>query len=186
MSFRDRTGLPVTSSGSQNGVSDITNGQGLAFASTPSSSAASFSHDALGNLQPTTDTANLVVATSGYTPYGKPDTANTAVAFGYHQALHIGDQIHLNARSYDPALGRFTSRDQQVQANIVQHISPFCGTYQAERQVARKALEDAGQSLATIDLALRRADEYFRDQLLVKYDDPLGRPLNRPSCWAAA
>jgi RHS repeat-associated protein len=99
--------LSVTTAG---GTTELTNGQGLAFATTSTTPAATFSRDALGNLMPTTDTANLVAPGSGYSAYGKA-TGNPDVAFGYRQRLHVGRQIDLPARSYAPAIGRLISRD---------------------------------------------------------------------------
>ena len=93
--------------------SNLTLGPGndLAFASTPSAAAAVFSHNALGDLLPTADTAGLVQGSSSYTAYGQPGGTSSSIGFGYRSQLHLGSQLYLHHRTFDPSLGRFTSRD---------------------------------------------------------------------------
>jgi RHS repeat-associated protein len=105
-------GIPQVLALTTGGVaSDITYGVGKAFARTGSAPVAAFSHDALGNLLPTAGTAALVVPSASYSAFGRPTATPATVAFGYRGELHVGPEIHLRARTYDPALARFTSRD---------------------------------------------------------------------------
>lgn len=54
---------------------------------------------------------------SSYDPFGLPSTGAAAevsaarLRFGYHDELSLAGLVHLRAREYDPALGRFTTPD---------------------------------------------------------------------------
>jgi RHS repeat-associated protein len=105
-------GIPQVLAMTTAGVtSDVTYGVGKAFANTGALPAATFSHDARNNLLPTAGTAALVVPATGYTPYGRPTASAPGAAFGYREELHVGPEVHLRARTYDPSVARFTTRD---------------------------------------------------------------------------
>lgn len=79
--------------------------------------------DALGSVRAVTDAATgNPLATHTWQPYGQPHTttidpqapANPIGWAGQHTADH--GAVHLRARDYDPALGRFTSPDQGAAA----------------------------------------------------------------------
>ena len=73
--------------------------------------AAPFLHDIYGSAL-TTPATNSLVRAGAYDPFGVPaGTGGTEPSFGYRGELHVGGDVHLRARDYDPATGRFTSKD---------------------------------------------------------------------------
>jgi RHS repeat-associated protein len=81
--------------------------------------------DALGNVDTLTDSHGTVIQRISYDPFGKrtvtvgtdPDLkAWTARGFTGHEHLDNLGLIHMNARLYDPEIGRFISADTVIQA----------------------------------------------------------------------
>lgn len=105
----DRT-LPVPQivSFTNNGVSTtLVYGVNRAFGVGSTGTATSFEYSVLGDT-----TAGPLTVSSGFDPYGQPDTPNTTtVGFGYRGELHVGDSVYLRFRNLDPGLGRFTAVD---------------------------------------------------------------------------
>jgi RHS repeat-associated protein len=108
---------------------DFVYGYGRTFASNEHEGAV-FHHDPYGSALRTQDTAAWVQA-DRYDAFGAPaeedqdreDTERARVTrlrspelprFGYRGELALGDVIDLRARTYDAALGRFTSRDPVI------------------------------------------------------------------------
>jgi RHS repeat-associated protein len=70
--------------------------------------------DRLGSVRTVTDESGAVVATARTDEYGVPTvaTGSPANAYGFTgEPVDPTGLVHLRARSYDPDLGRFTSRD---------------------------------------------------------------------------
>ncbi|MBK8455198.1 MAG: RHS repeat-associated core domain-containing protein [Thiofilum sp.] len=81
--------------------------------------------DNLGNIDTITDSKGVVIQRLSYDPFGKrtvtagidPDKkAWTARGFTGHEHLEGLGLIHMNARLYDPEIGRFISPDTYIQA----------------------------------------------------------------------
>lgn len=81
--------------------------------------------DALGNIDTITDSHAKVIQRISYDPFGKrtvtagtdPDLkAWTSRGFTGHEHLDNLGLIHMNARLYDPEIGRFISADTVIQA----------------------------------------------------------------------
>lgn len=67
--------------------------------------------DAYGSAIPTTGTTTLA-RNATYTAFGTPAGTNTFdLRLGYRGEVTIDNQLYLRARSYQPTLGRFTTRD---------------------------------------------------------------------------
>ncbi|MCC7206261.1 MAG: RHS repeat-associated core domain-containing protein, partial [Anaerolineae bacterium] len=71
-----------------------------------------FGYDGLGSVRHLTDEYGSITARMSYDPYGAPIQPNTASSLGFTGELTdpLG-LIYLRARTYNPALGIFTSRD---------------------------------------------------------------------------
>ncbi|MFP5372288.1 MAG: RHS repeat domain-containing protein, partial [Actinomycetes bacterium] len=75
-----------------------------------------FGFDVHGSAVRSTGTGGLTESSS-YDPFGLPSTGVTAevsaarLRFGYRGELSLAGVVHLRAREYDPALGRFTTPD---------------------------------------------------------------------------
>ncbi len=80
-------------------------------------------YDALGSIDAITDAEGAVVERSAYKPFGErivlhrdPDSrAITNRGFTGHEEVEGTQLIHMNARLYDPTLGRFMSADTLIQ-----------------------------------------------------------------------
>lgn len=78
-------------------------------------------HDALGSVDTITDSHGVVVAQDSYDPWGKRQggissgiAAQTERGYTGHEHLDDLGLIHMNARIYDPEIGRFLSADIYV------------------------------------------------------------------------
>jgi RHS repeat-associated protein len=69
--------------------------------------------DRLGSVRALTNAAGALVARRAYTPYGAPTQGAGASTVGFIGERHddVTGLLYLNARTYDPALGRFLSPD---------------------------------------------------------------------------
>jgi RHS repeat-associated protein len=100
-------------------AADFIYGYGRTFASWEHG-AAVFHRDSFGSALRTEDTQPWAQA-AGYSVFGAPDLAARGEIrdpyrpelprFGYRGELALREMIYLRARSYDPTLGRFTTRD---------------------------------------------------------------------------
>jgi RHS repeat-associated protein len=89
-----------------NGVSsEVVYGAGRAFTAS-GGTATGFSVSVLGDA-----VGGSLTVSSGFDPYGIPDSQTVGVGFGYRGELHIGSLVYLRARDYDPVLGRFLTPD---------------------------------------------------------------------------
>ena len=78
---------------------------------TTSTGSAPFHYTPDRNPAPTPATSPLLAATS-YDPWGTPDShAPSEPTIGFRGELNLGPRLHLRARTYQPNLRRFTTRD---------------------------------------------------------------------------
>ncbi len=104
----------------------FTYGYGRAFA-TAGYGSVNFSRDAFGSTLRTEETLPWTQARAydafglpepGAEPDRAPATAPAVPRFGYRGELALGPSLHLRARTYDSALGRFTTRDPLSAAGL--------------------------------------------------------------------
>ncbi|KAA0232073.1 MAG: RHS repeat-associated core domain-containing protein [Actinobacteria bacterium] len=98
------------------GADDFVYGAGRIGVEDADGSTATFSYDPFGSALATAATDEWARSAS-YGPFGQQQNASWAdplahtPAFGYRGELTLDNTIHLRARTYEPAEGRFTTRD---------------------------------------------------------------------------
>ncbi|KAA0232099.1 MAG: RHS repeat-associated core domain-containing protein [Actinobacteria bacterium] len=98
------------------GADDFVYGAGRIGVEDADGSTATFSYNPFGSALATAATADWARSAS-YSPFGQQQNASWAdplahtPAFGYRSELTLDNTIHLRARTYEPAEGRFTTRD---------------------------------------------------------------------------
>ena len=158
-------------------------------ASSPAASAPSSRcqrHDALGSVDLVTDHRGRVAAHQAFSPFGErrgpiahpaarasPGAAALVAAatprgFTGHEELASVGLVHMNARVYDPALGRFLSPDPVVQSahdgqahnryayarnNPLKHVDPSGRVFKRIARFAKRHLRTIASIAATVALS---------------------------------
>ncbi len=107
------SGLPQPSSiiGTTGIATDLVRGPGGWASAQTGLTVSSVGADAYGSAVPTTGTTTLA-RNASYSPFGTAAGTNTfEVRLGYRGEITLDNQLYLRARSYQPTLGRFGTRD---------------------------------------------------------------------------
>ncbi len=112
------SGVPDLVALTKDGIStDLAGGPGGWATATTGLTPRPIGLDVLGSAIPTTGTTTLA-RNATYTAFGAPSGTNTfEPRLGYRGELTIDNQLYLRARSYQPSIARFASRDPRQGVN---------------------------------------------------------------------